>query len=107
VPAERAAAAPAIAAVPENTLRQSGTASAGPQGTTRASEPKRTLWARVYCTMFYCGTGATAQKPVSCEDACVADYESCVAHADPKRGSSECSSSSLRCRQGCGARKAQ
>jgi hypothetical protein len=102
VPPARAAAAPAIAAVPENnTLGPTSTQPATAQSTTRASEPKRGVWERVYCTMFYCGTGATAQKPLSCEDKCVADYDDCIAHADPKRGTDQCSSGSLRCRKGC------
>jgi hypothetical protein len=101
VPPARAAAAPAIAAVPENNGGPTSTQPATAQGTTRAAEPKRTAWERIYCTMFYCGTGATAQKPMSCEDKCVADYDDCIAHADPKRGTDQCSSGSLRCRKGC------
>ena len=101
VPAGRAAAAPSVATRPEDTLGPTSSQPAVAQGTTRASEPKRSVWAKVYCSMFYCGTGATAQKPMSCEDKCVADYDDCIAHADPKRGQDQCSSGSLRCRQGC------
>ncbi len=108
VPPERAAAASqGAAALPESTLHQAGPGSAGPQGATHASEPKRGVWERVWCSVFSCGSGATAQKPLSCEDACIKDYETCLAHADPKRGTDECASGSLRCRQGCEPRKTQ
>ncbi|HEY2386065.1 MAG TPA: hypothetical protein VGK30_03820 [Candidatus Binatia bacterium] len=89
------------AALPEKPQGPTSGQPAVAQSTTRASEPKRSVWAKVYCTMFYCGSGATAQKPLSCEDKCVADYDDCLAHADPKRGTDQCSSGSLRCRQGC------
>ncbi len=102
-PARTVTNAPAAAARPETTLGPAS-APAGPQGATRAEQPKRTLWARMWCSVVYCGSGATAQKPVSCDDACVEDYEACLAHEDTKRGG-ECAAASLRCRQSCEERK--
>jgi hypothetical protein len=99
-------AAPAAAALPEHTLAPVAVAPAGPQGATRPAQPRRSMWERVWCTVAFCGTGATAHKPLSCVETCQQNYDTCFANRNPKRGSG-CDTDIMVCRQACQEHKAQ
>jgi hypothetical protein len=100
-----AGAARTAAALPEDTLAPVAVAPAGPQGTTRAARPRRSMWERVWCSVAFCGSGAKAHKPLSCLDTCQQNYDTCFANRDPKRGSG-CDADIMLCRLSCKTHKA-
>lgn len=97
-----AAEAPAVDAPP---LREAPPPLAATDDTapSEARRARPSMWSRVWCAATgSCGATSAAAARLSCPDACVRDYDTCVAHEDPKRGGA-CATESVRCKQRCGA----
>ena len=73
--------------------------------TTPPTSQRPSAWSRFWCGLTGSCDASTAKAPLSCEDACRETYDTCVAHADPKRGG-DCGAASVRCQSDCAERKA-
>ncbi len=99
-PDTREAATTRDAAAPREVAPPAAAAVASEPTSREAPPPRRSAWSSAWCAITgSCGSHAT-QAPLSCPDACVRDYETCIAREDPKRGGA-CSAESVRCKQRC------